>query len=214
MKARFRSVLQILSASLALALLSGGCAMMAPKMERYVAPPLGSTWVTARRDTGSYGSGSMNVPSKRADQMWQGKQMIGFESPEGTTLADSSSGDWHGVVKGSTPLMTWDPPLGWNFPLEVGKTWTKATRVTIHAANRTVPYEYTQKVEAYEEVTVPAGTFKAFKMTTSDTIGNENVQWFSPELGIFVKSNLRRTAKNASGPGTREAELVSQNIKK
>jgi hypothetical protein len=41
---------------------------------------------------------------------------------------------------------------------------------------------------------------------------NENVVWFSPELGIFVKQNLRRTAKHPAGPGTRDSELVSHTI--
>ena len=86
--------------------------------------------------------------------------------------------------------------------------------MTIHATNQTIPYQITQKVEAYEDITVPAGTFKAFKVSTSSTLGEENVNWFSPELGIFVKSINTRTAKSAAGPGTRETEIVSQTIKK
>ena len=70
------------------------------------------------------------------------------------------------------------------------------------------------RVEAYEDVTVPAGTFKAFKVRTTDTMGNDNVVWFSPELGIFVKQNNRRTAQHAQGPGTRDIELVSQSIRR
>jgi hypothetical protein len=61
---------------------------------------------------------------------------------------------------------------------------------------------------------VPAGTFKAFKVTSSDTLGNENVVWFSPELGLFLKQTLRRTEKHPAGAGTRETELVSQTIRK
>ena len=145
--------------------------------------------------------------------MWQGKRFVTFESPEATLLA-YPSGDWVGQVKGDTALVTWDPPLGWNWPLEVGKTWTKKTSITIHAAKRTIPYEYTQKVEAYEDVTVPAGTFKTFKVSTTTTLGDENVNWFSPELGIFVKSSLKRTAKHSAGPGTRDIDLVSHTIRR
>jgi predicted transcriptional regulator YdeE len=74
-----------------------------------------------------------------------------------------------------------------------------------------VGYEYTQTVEAYEEVTVPAGTYMTFKVKTSNTLGDENVQWWNPDLGLFVKSKLTRTSKSAQGPGTRETELVSYN---
>lgn len=199
--------------SLAMLLASGGCATMAPRAERYVAPPLGSTWVSMRRDTGSYGSTSVQVTSRRAEQTWQGKPVIAYESSEGTLLAHPH-GAWIGQFKADTPVVTWDPPLSWEWPLEVGKTWTKDYSVTVHATNRTMPFKSTQKIEAYEDITVPAGTFKVFKVRTLDTFGNENLHWFSPELGIFVKQSLRRTAKHPAGEGTREVELISQTIKK
>lgn len=213
MSSEFNLKLQVASAGLAVALASGGCALMAPKAERYVAPPVGATWVNARRDTGSYGSASVQVAVKRGERMWQGKQVITFEGPELTTLANPN-GDWVSQVRGDTPVLTFDPPAGWDWPLEVGKTWTGKYRVTIHATKQTIPYEVSQKVEAYEDVTVPAGRFKAFRISYSDTLGNENVQWFSPELGIFVKMRLTRTAKHRAGAGTSETELVSQTIMK
>lgn len=192
----------------ATALLAAGCAMMAPKAERYVAPPLGSTWENMRRDTGSYGSGAVKVTGRRGERMYQGERMLTFEVGEITILA-RPTGNWIGFFKGAAPILTWDPPLNWEWPLEVGKTWTREQRVTIHAAKRTVPYTLTQKVEAYEDVTVPAGTFKAFKVSTVTSLGDENVVWFSPAHGVFVKQSLRRTAKHAQGPGTREMELLS-----
>ena len=191
----------------ATALLAAGCAMMAPKAERYVAPPLGTTWESTRRDSGSYGSGAAKVSSRRGERQWQGEKVLTFEG-EMTILA-KPTGNWIGFFKGDTPVMTWDPPLNWEWPLEVGKTWTREQRVTIHAAKRTIPYRLTEKVEAYEDVTVPAGTFRAFKVSTVTSLGDENLVWFSPAHGVFVKQSLRRTAKHAQGPGTREIELLS-----
>lgn len=202
--------LQLAASVLGLALFSGGCGLMAPKAERYVAPPVGTNWVSERRDTGSYGSGTVRTQGKRGERMWQGTQVVTFEAPMGTIFA-MPSGAWIGIFKGDTPLITWDPPANWDYPLEVGKTWTKSQRMTIHAAKRTMAYQQTQKVEAYENVTVPAGTYKTFKVSTSSTLGDENVVWFSPELGIFVKQSLRRTARHSAGPGTREIELISYN---
>jgi hypothetical protein len=186
---------------------------MEPKYERYVAPPIGSTWVTARRDTGSYGSGSVQLANTMGEQMWQGQKLNAYQNQEATLLAHPD-GRWVAMVRGNTPLISFDPLTNWQYPLEVGKTWTRRFNMTIHAAKRSIPIEATDTVEAYEDVIVPAGTFKAFRVRTTDNAGNENVNWLSPELGLFVKSSLRRTAKNPQGPGTREQELVSQTIRR
>ena len=208
MKTAISLKLHAAAAGLAMALVSGGCAMMEPKAERYVAPPMGTTWVNAVRNTGSYGSGSIQVPGRRGERMWQGSQAVTFDGAAGTIFA-RPDGSWLGIYKGDTPVMTWDPPLTWQWPLEVGKTWTREQRVTIHTAKRTIPYRVTQKVEAYEDVTVPAGTFKTFKISTVNSLGDDNLLWFSPELGIFVKQSNKRTAKHAQGPGTQSSELMS-----
>jgi hypothetical protein len=203
--------LGIASTCVAFAVVSGGCAMFEPKAERYVPPPMGSTWVSERRDTGSYGSGTVRVSGKRGEQTWQGQRVIAFESTDLTTLA-LQDGSWVGQTRGGNPVFTWDPPISYQWPLEVGKSWQRNFRVTIHASKQTVQVNDTQTVEAYEDVTVPAGTFKAFKLRTIGP-NNDDVTWFSPELGIFVKQSLKRTAKSPLGLGTREIELISQAIR-
>ena len=84
----------------------------------------------------------------------------------------------------------------------------------IHPAKRTIALESSWKVEAYEEVSVPAGTFGAFRISYSDNNGTDRVDWYSPDLGVFVKSNVKRSAKHPSGPGSVESMLVSQTITK
>ena len=69
-------------------------------------------------------------------------------------------------------------------------------------------------IEAYEAVEVPAGRFLAFRTRYTDNVGNDNLDWVSPELGIFVKSRRTRDAKNPQGPGTFESELVSHTIRR
>ncbi len=204
----FRQKLQGAASGLAVAMLMAGCGLMAPKAERYVAPPVATTWQSARQDTGSYGSGSAKVAGRRGERTFQGAQVLTFEGPDGTIVATPES-NWLGIFKGDTPMVTWDPPLGWPWPIEVGKTWTREQRMTIHAAKRTVPYVLTQKVEAYEDVTVPAGTFKAFKLSTTTSMGDDNLTWFSPDMGIFIKQSLKRSARHPSGAGSRELELLS-----
>lgn len=147
------------------------------------------------------------------ERMWQGQKLNAYESQDLTLLA-RPTGDWVAQVKGDTPMVSWDPPVTWNWPLEVGKTGTRSFRVTLHWTKQTIPVEDRWTVEAYEDVTVPAGTFKAFRVRTTDNMGNDNVNWFSPELGIFVKSSLKRSAKHSAGAGTREIELVSHTIRR
>jgi len=201
------------AAALSIVLGTAGCAMTAPKAERYVAPPMGATWVSERRDTGSYGSATVRLPSKRGEVMWEGKPHVTFETPEGAVVAQPEGG-WIGVFRDGKPLMMWNPPANFEWPLTVGATFSKNYSLTMYPAQRTVSYTATSRVEAYEDVTVPAGTFKAFKVRTTDTIGNDNVVWYSQELRLFVKQNYRRTGQHAYGPGTRDIEMVSQSIRR
>ena len=85
----------------------------------------------------------------------------------------------------------------------------------VHATKQTILLDATWKVEAYEpSLTVPAGTFKVFKISYSDTLGTGIVTWSSPEVGMWIKRVETRTAKHRAGPGTSEFQLVSQNIPK
>jgi hypothetical protein len=203
----------LLVAGLGLALLSAGCATT-PKAERWVAPPLGSAYTISRSDTGSFGSGTTQITVKFVERMWEGKRVLAYVSPQGVNIT-TPEGRWT-VILGpdEKPIMTFEPPIGNNYPLEVGNTWTESYRVTVHAANQTIPFDSTWKVEAYEEVTVPAGTFKAFKIISSDTTGNETVTWSNPEVGMWIKRIETRTAKHRAGPGMRETQLISQTIPK
>jgi len=208
------STLKVAGAGLALALTVGACAELMPIADHYVPPPLGSHWVYTQHDTGSYGSGTKAVSQQRGERIWHGEKLLSFTYTGGAVLA-RPDGAWVTIVSaGDKPLLSWNPPVNWEYPLEVGKSWTKSTSLTMHAAKRTIPYSYTGKVETYEDVTVPAGTFKAFRVHATNTLGEDHTRWFSPQLGIFVKSHLVRTSKYARGPGTRDVELVSQDIVK
>lgn len=92
------------------------------------------------------------------------------------------------------------PPPSLPWPLEVGK-WG-AGRVSWQVPNdlRTLSIEYTWSIEAYEDVHVPAGTFKAFRIVLSwepaikDVITMSSfpprrlVSWFAPEVQLLVKA--------------------------
>ena len=197
------------------AVLSGGCAVMEPRVERASPPAVGSTWEIAQRNTGSYGK-DMRLQISRGDGTWEGAKVVTYSNSLGmTTMATLDDGSWIAIVgRNGKPLMSFDPPLGWQYPIMVGKTWTTSHKMTAHATGKTIPFELSCKVLDHGDVTVPAGTFKAFKIACTSTIGNEDTFWFSADHGIYVKTSLRRTEKSGFGPGTQEAELVSQAIRK
>ena len=172
------------------AVLSGGCTVMEPRAERASPPAAGSTW--------------------------EGAKVVTYSNSLGmTTMATLDDGSWIAIVgRNGKPLLSFDPPLGWQYPIMVGKTWTTSHKMTAHATGKTTAFESSCKVEDHGDVTVPAGTFKAFKLACTTTIGNVDTFWFSADHGIFVKTSLRRTEKSPFGPGTQEAELVSQAIRK
>jgi hypothetical protein len=200
------SRLQRALAPLSIAALLSACAAV-PAGDHYVPPPIGMTYTSQYQDTGSFGNGKSDVPGQVAARDWNGTPVIAFQGAQGALLM-LPKGEFVAVTgPDGKPQISWDPPTVWEFPLVVGKTWKKQYKVTFHAQNREVPFEATQAVEAYEDIVVPAGTFKAFRVRTSDTLGNENVQWFAPDLGMFVKTSMHRTDKNALGAGTRDTEM-------
>ena len=69
----------------------------------------------------------------------------------------------------------------------------------------------TGKVEAYEPVTVRAGTFNTFKILCKGP-GYEDTYWSSADYGMFLKTNLRRLPDHPQGPGTQEREVVALNL--
>ena len=67
---------------------------------------------------------------------------------------------------------------------------------------------------ANEEVTVPAGTFKTFKVRYTDSVGIESVNWYSPDGAGWVKIGATRDGRFPAGPGTQDFDLLSYSIKK
>lgn len=192
--------------------LAAGCASI-PDTTRYNPPPQGSTWTNAIRTTGSYGNDTRQATTTMGTELWQGRQRLAYRGSPVTVIADDG-GCWITWLNGTTPVFTWDPPICSNRPFVVGDVHSKKIRVTVHQTKQTVDLDARWKIEAYEEVRVPAGTFNAFKISYVDNVGNERIDWGVPELGITVKSSIKRTAAHRQGAGTQESELVSHTIKR
>ena len=173
----------------------------------------GTTWVNAVRNTGSFGNVNAEQGTRVVgERMWQGRKAFVYENTTtgGSVVTELESGRWIAFARGDTPTQSWEPALGWDFPLEVGKSWTRKHRMTNHANKTSTEFVSNWKVEAYEDVTVRAGTFKAYKVRYTDTLGTENMTWFSPETGGVVKVSGRRSATPPAGAGTNESELAKR----
>lgn len=196
-----------------------GCVTTPPKVEAYVALPVGSTFTHAEHFTGSYvaenGVSDQQVTDTRGERMWEGRQVITFSSVHGTIVAEPPpSGSWIAILgPGDKPFIRWDPPIGFEWPMEVGKEWKESHQVIL-GTGQTIPFDVSCKVQSYEDVTVPNGTYKVFKTACNTSTGVEQISWWAPDLGIFVKYKETRSPAYRGGPGTQEWELVSLNIKK
>jgi hypothetical protein len=188
-----------------------GCASPPPKAERYVAPPVGASWKVQVSGTGSYGNASkVEQQVSMRDVVVEGKPYHRFDAGGGATLQNDSVGLFMVLGPGDRPVMRYDPPLGYEFPLEVGKTWTQDIALTVGGSTKT-PMKAQWKVEAYEDVTVPAGTFKAWRVVFTDNFGFKQTTWSMPEtVGVYAKRISERAATHPQGgAGMQVIELVT-----
>jgi hypothetical protein len=162
------------------------------------------------RTTGSYGTGEARIQNTRRDEDWQGRKVVAIASASGAQLFDPKDGSMLAVLApDGKAAVSYEPSWYFGQPLSVGKTWTKSYRMTLHASNKVVPYDVSCKVESHDDVTVPAGTFKAFKIACTNTIGTDEQFWVDPRYSITIKSAFQRSAVSPFGAGTRESELLS-----
>jgi len=176
----------------------------------------GTSWTIAVSNTGSFGKQNVEARTRVAgERIWQGRRAYIYErpgNPQGDIVTDAPTGRWIAFAKGDSPTFSFDPPLGWDWPLMVGEKWSRKHRFTNHATKQSGEFVGNWHVESFGPVTVRAGTFDAYKVVYSDNIGNENTTWWSPDLGLNVRTSSRRTAKHAAGVGTNDIELVAEPV--
>jgi len=190
-----------------------GCTTVGqPVLGEWNIPMAGSSWTVADHNTGSYGK-DLEFDVKRGESVWQGQPAITFtNSVTGAAIMARQDGKWMAIVgRDGKPLVTYDPPVGYEYPLKVGKQWATTHRMTVHATGSTREMVFACKVESYEPVTVRAGTFNAFKINCKGP-GYDDTLWSSADYGMFVKTILRRFDDHPQGRGTQERELVALHL--
>lgn len=201
----------VLVAALAAALLAAGCATPPPQVDSYTPPPLGSTWAYRVTESGSYGTGNRQLVLRMGEATWEGRKVLSFQNPNQHMLQDERLALLAILSPAGELQMRYDPPIGWQWPLVVGKSWSQDHVLTLVAAGgRRIPFKADWTVQAYEDVMVPAGTFKAWRLVYQDSFSETQTIWFVPgTMGIFVKRLYERPASfPQGGAGTRLLELV------
>ncbi len=102
------------------------------------------------------------------------------------------------------------------FPLSAGQKWSYNYQHKATGAKKPVLRTVEINVTGPEQVTTPAGTFKAFKLKKEDGTGRGNVwvtnYYWSPETNSVIKSTFDSTEGGGQG-SIREVELVSFSAK-
>jgi hypothetical protein len=93
------------------------------------------------------------------------------------------------------------------FPSFVGKQWNALYTSSIwhlDPSDRHNSHWITARVVSYEKVTVPAGTFDAFKIAANVSFGGaprefaDIIEYYSPRLGTIKYDDVRKWASNVT----------------
>lgn len=205
----------VLSATVVTSLLTLGCATRPPIADRIEASPMGTVTTYHRRSSGSLGNFDGQVVWTHAPGTWQGKPVVAYGAPQGgVALLDPVSSALIATLNpAGQPVASFEPPMDYQWPLEVGKQWSSSTLMSQYPSGRTLSLKTDFKVESWGDVTVPAGTFKAFKLVWTNNLGETETRWVSPAEGIAtVKRHVERPASHPQGAGVLDAELLSRTL--
>lgn len=204
-----RRVMGTAAAAVVLAL--AGCAASPPVAQRYAPNPDGSTYSYWRTTTGSFGNGEGRVDWRTSSQTWQGRRVLASVSPQaGTTLYDPAT---HAVVGMLNPagqtMAIYAPSIGPRMPMTVGDRYTTQHKVEMPLAGRSLTLEVQWVVEAYERITVKAGSFDTWRWVGTNSFGEVERVWTNPEQGLgVVRREITRPASHPQGAGTLKGELI------
>lgn len=185
-----------------------------PAAERMAPLAEGSLLTYHRVSSGSFGSFDGPVTWTVGSSSWQGRQVAASTSAVGTSLYDPATLALLAVLDpNGNPVASYDPPIDYRWPMQVGNAWHSRHTMTVHASGRAVVLDFDWKVEAWEEIKVPAGTFQAYRISWTNSLGETETRWTAPATGVdVVKRHVERSAAHPQGPGVLDAELLARRM--
>lgn len=202
--------------SIALLPLFAACATAPPEppagaMKVYAEiPAVGTKWVTKRTDhqTGGATGRTWTI----VEVSYPGRAVYGTSDGTETAVYDKATRNWIATLRGGNERFAASPDDGtFSWPLWVGKSWMASYTYDDRERGRSFsPVQAWWTVAAYENVTVPAGTFKAFRLESAPGTNNATriVFWYAPDLKLTVKHVFERTSDHYLGYGKFTTELV------
>jgi hypothetical protein len=105
----------------------------------------------------------------------------------------------------------------YDFPIFVGKKWTYTSTDRDPVANMEVTYISDLKIEGIEDITTPAGTFKAYRFHLKLTNMGAGMSgwmrlWYSPEAKKWVKREFEKGLFWSVGR-VQDVQLISYELK-
>ena len=150
--------------------------------------------------------------SQRFDGLWQlslsqGKLKVFYLTGDQKEEVDiSREGGWLFVFVGRSKTL---PDL--KFPFSVGDKWNYEYKAPLFGTQKILTRSVEVRVTGIEQITTPAGTFRAFKLEKDDRSDPKDVYittfFYSPETKSVVKS-LKDTSSTTGSGGKSEIELV------
>ena len=149
-------------------------------------------------------------------------QVVSTQKGKEGEVDTTYTSEWNAVT---VPGRVFNPHTGWlKFPLQVGATYDAAFEVLLLKKEVSSRNERRVTVVGWEEVTVPAGKFRALKVISEgrfqriDSFGSgtsRNVIWYVPEVKRWVKITLENRPLGGKGKGKGEysgEELVDYKV--
>lgn len=183
----------------------------AVQVEAFAPPTAGTKYILSIDERGSKKTETWTVLDDSTPH--NGVPTLRTSDGANIMVINRNTGNWMMSLDDSgKPLISASPDLGqYAWPLHVGKRWTAQTSYTDHSRGRSWDNITTYyRVAGYEDVTVPAGTFKAFRIdhTPGQSNATTGTIWFAPALGIVVKRRYERTVDHYRGYTQIDTELV------
>lgn len=105
------------------------------------------------------------------------------------------------------------------FPARLGDTWNATSTETNIKTGKTRLHVLAGRVEGFETIAVPAGTFRALKVILDSevreegrTVTGRDVSWYAPDVRRTVKSELESRENDTGKTGRRTVNLISYRL--
>ena len=201
----------------------GSCAMMASEPPAEAPPgavkadvgfpPPGTKWVA--RTMSQTGSSATITYTVLEDGTYEGKPVHRVSGGIDTLVIDKATGNMVATLRMGKEATATLPHAGtFSWPLYVGKSWTASYTYRDNVRGMSMgPIKVDYRVAAYEDVTIPAGTWKAFRIESESGGSSFSTSWYAPDIKLTVKMVSETTIGHSLGATKSVYEIIQYSAK-